>query len=70
MTTQRAWSPNSKEVVLGSFVVVASRTALAPVERVKLLLQCQGEMVISGRLSGPYKGILDCTARIFRSEGG
>ncbi|KAM7497204.1 hypothetical protein LguiA_021618 [Lonicera macranthoides] len=48
---------------------VVSRTAAAPLGRVKLLIQCQGEMIKSGRLSEPYKGIQDCFKRVIRDEG-
>ncbi|KAM7497203.1 hypothetical protein LguiA_021617 [Lonicera macranthoides] len=48
---------------------VVSKTAAAPLSRVKLLIQCQGEMIKSGRLSEPYKGIQDCFKRVIRNEG-
>jgi solute carrier family 25 (adenine nucleotide translocator) protein 4/5/6/31 len=44
-------------------------TAVAPIQRVKLLIQCQDEMIKSGRLSKPYKGIVDCFARTISNEG-
>jgi len=46
-----------------------SKTAAAPIERVKLLVQNQGEMLKSGRLLEPYKGVVDCAARVMRDEG-
>lgn len=42
---------------------------VAPFDRVKLLLQCHPEIMKSGRLSEPYRGIIDCTSRIYRTEG-
>ncbi|WRX28058.1 Mitochondrial substrate/solute carrier - like 10 [Theobroma cacao] len=45
------------------------RTAVAPFERVKLLMQNQNEMIKSGRLTQPYNGIFDCFARTIRNEG-
>ncbi|WVZ23317.1 hypothetical protein V8G54_001861 [Vigna mungo] len=45
------------------------QTAAAPIERVKLLIQNQDEMIKSGRLSEPYKGIGDCFARTIKDEG-
>ena len=42
------------------------QTAAAPIERVKLLVQNQDEMIKQGRLDKPYKGVIDCTARTFR----
>ena len=41
----------------------------APIERVKLLIQNQDEMIKQGRLSEPYKGIIDCFSRVSRDEG-
>lgn len=46
-----------------------SKTAAAPIERVKLLVQNQGEMLKSGRLDKPYNGIVDCTLRTYKAEG-
>merc|ERR1712209_184288 len=41
----------------------------APIERVKLLVQNQDEMIKQGRLDKPYTGVLDCTKRVLASEG-
>jgi len=46
-----------------------SKTAAAPIERVKLLVQNQDEMIKQGRLDKPYKGVIDCTKRVFMTEG-
>jgi len=46
-----------------------SKTAAAPIERVKLLLQNQDEMLKSGRLAVPYRGIGDCFRRVITEEG-
>jgi len=46
-----------------------SKTAAAPIERVKLLVQNQGEMIKQGLLDKPYKGVADCTMRVLRTEG-
>ncbi|KAG0014643.1 ADP/ATP carrier protein [Entomortierella chlamydospora] len=37
--------------------------------RIKLLLQNQDEMIKSGRLQTPYKGITDCFRRVIADEG-
>merc|ERR1711936_1466090 len=42
-----------------------SKTVAAPIERVKLLVQNQDEMIKQGRLDKPYNGVLDCTKAIF-----
>ncbi len=52
----------------GSAAVIA-KTAAAPIERVKLLVQNQGEMLKLGTLDRPYNGVIDCTVRTFKSEG-
>ncbi|XP_027911619.1 ADP,ATP carrier protein 3, mitochondrial-like [Vigna unguiculata] len=46
-----------------------SKTAIAPIERVKLLNQNQNEMIKTGRLSQPYRGIGNCFARTIKNEG-
>jgi len=46
-----------------------SRTISAPLERVKLLLQIQNELLRLGHLTVPYKGIIDCFTRIVKEEG-
>lgn len=48
---------------------MVSKTAAAPIERVKLLVQNQGEMIKQGTLAKPYNGVIDCTVQTFRSEG-
>lgn len=54
---------------LSGAAAVISKTASAPIERVKLLVQNQDEMIKQGRLETPYKGVVDCTMRTFRNEG-
>jgi len=54
---------------LSGLAAVISKTAAAPIERVKLLVQNQDEMIKQGRLDKPYKGIIDCTRRTMQSEG-
>jgi len=46
-----------------------SKTAAAPIERVKLLIQNQDEMIKQGRLDKPYSGVVDCTTRVLKTEG-
>jgi solute carrier family 25 (adenine nucleotide translocator) protein 4/5/6/31 len=57
------------DFVMGGVSAAVSKTAAAPIERVKLLIQNQDEMIKSGRLSTPYKGIGDCFGRVVREEG-
>lgn len=54
---------------MGGVSAAVSKTAAAPIERVKLLIQNQDEMIKSGRLAEPYKGIGDCFARTMKDEG-
>jgi len=54
---------------LSGAAAIISKTAAAPIERVKLLVQNQDEMLKQGRLETPYKGVIDCTARTYRTEG-
>jgi len=54
---------------LSGAAAIISKTAAAPIERVKLLVQNQGEMIKAGRLDKPYTGVIDCTMRTFRTEG-
>jgi solute carrier family 25 (adenine nucleotide translocator) protein 4/5/6/31 len=54
---------------LGGVSAAVSKTAVAPIERIKLLLQNQGEMLKSGRLDKPYTGLGDCIKRTLASDG-
>jgi len=54
---------------MGGVAAAVSKTAAAPIERVKLLIQNQDEMIKTGRLTNPYKGIVDCFGRVIREEG-
>ena len=57
------------DFLMGGVSAAVAKTAAAPIERVKLLIQNQDEMIKSGRLSEPYKGILDCFKRTMKDEG-
>ncbi|KAK3029557.1 hypothetical protein RJ639_038446 [Escallonia herrerae] len=57
------------DFLMGGVSAAVSKTAAAPIERVKLLIQNQDEMLKSGRLSEPYKGIGDCFGRTIKDEG-
>jgi solute carrier family 25 (adenine nucleotide translocator) protein 4/5/6/31 len=46
-----------------------SKTIAAPIERVKLNIQNQDEMIKAGRLDRRYNGIIDCFARVSKEEG-
>jgi len=55
--------------VLSGCAAVISKTVSAPIERVKLMIQNQDEMIKAGRLQIPYKGPIDCFQRVVREEG-
>merc|ERR1712080_490017 len=55
--------------MLSGVAAGVSKTAAAPIERVKLLVQNQDEMIKQGRLDKPYKGVVDCTTRVLKTEG-
>jgi len=55
--------------LLSGIAAGVSKTAAAPIERVKLLVQNQDEMIKQGRLDKPYTGVVDCTKRTLQAEG-
>ncbi|KAK6164162.1 hypothetical protein DH2020_001026 [Rehmannia glutinosa] len=57
------------DFLMGGVSAAVSKTAAAPIERVKLLIQNQDEMIKAGGLSEPYKGIGDCFKRTIQEEG-
>jgi len=57
------------DFLMGGVSAAVSKTAAAPIERIKLLIQNQDEMIKSGRLAEPYKGIGDCFKRVIAEEG-
>ena len=48
---------------------VLGRTLLAPLDRVKVLLQCQPALIQQGRLTESYKGFYDCVSKTTENEG-
>lgn len=57
------------DFMMGGVSAAVSKTAAAPIERIKLLIQNQDEMIKQGRLASPYKGIGDCFSRTIADEG-
>ncbi|XP_068954128.1 ADP/ATP translocase 4 [Petaurus breviceps papuanus] len=57
-----------RDLLVGGVAAAVSKTAVAPIERVKLLLQVQAS---SKQISpeAQYKGIVDCLVRIPREQG-
>ncbi|KAL6960041.1 hypothetical protein U1Q18_051031 [Sarracenia purpurea var. burkii] len=59
----------SVDLVTAGLAAVVAKSAAAPIERVKLLLQNQGELLKRGLLKKPYRGVGDCFGRVFEEEG-
>ncbi|KAK6250110.1 hypothetical protein SCA6_004115 [Theobroma cacao] len=59
----------SMDFVMAGMAAIVSKSTAAPIERVKLLLQNQGEMIKRGQLHQPYNGVGDCFKRVLRDEG-
>lgn len=59
----------TENFVLSGSAAAVAKTSAAPIERVKLLIQNEGELIKQGRLDRRYTGIADCTIRILRNEG-
>jgi len=55
--------------MISGCAAATAKTATAPIERVKLLVQNQDEMIKQGRLDKPYSGIIDCWTRTMKAEG-
>ncbi|USP80765.1 uncharacterized protein yc1106_08039 [Curvularia clavata] len=80
--TSRQISPAAHNATVGGVSAAVSKTAAAPIERVKLLIQnqpnntviataytTQDEMLKSGRLDRKYNGIVECFSRTAKNEG-
>merc|ERR1719516_726189 len=59
----------AENFLLSGVAAGVSKTAAAPIERVKLLVQNQAEMIKQGKLDRPYNGVIDCTKRVLQTEG-
>jgi len=57
------------DFLMGGVSAAVSKTAAAPIERVKLLIQNQDEMLKAGRLDRKYDGIVECFSRTAKNEG-
>lgn len=55
-----------KDFMSGGVAGIISKTVVAPIERVKLLMQTQLE---NSKVVRPYKGATDCFLRCLREEG-
>ncbi|CCF56813.1 hypothetical protein KAFR_0B05170 [Kazachstania africana CBS 2517] len=57
------------DFIMGGVSAAVAKTCAAPIERVKLLMQNQDEMMKQGSLDARYKGIVDCFERTAKNEG-
>lgn len=55
--------------LMGGVSAAVAKTCAAPIERVKLLMQNQGEMIKQGTLEKRYAGITECFTRTIKTEG-
>jgi len=55
-----------EDFMLGGVSAAVSKTVAAPIERIKLLLQNQGEAT---SITKPYTGIMDCLVRVPKEQG-
>ncbi|XP_057798003.1 ADP,ATP carrier protein, mitochondrial-like [Salvia miltiorrhiza] len=67
--SEKGLSGFAVDFVMGGVSAAVSKSAAAPIERVKLMIQNQDELIKAGRLSQPYKGITDCFNRTIKDEG-
>jgi len=58
-----------EDFLIGGVSAAVSKTAAAPIERIKLLIQNQDEMIKTGRLKERYTGVVNCFNRVVAEEG-
>jgi len=58
-----------EDFMLSGIAAVTSKTAAAPIERIKMVVQNQDEMLRRGTLEKPFGGIVDCGKWIVNNEG-
>lgn len=54
---------------LSGTAAALSKTSAAPIERVKLLIQNQNELIKQGKLDKGFNGVKDCVGRTLKHEG-
>lgn len=67
--SDKAQSNFAVDFLMGGVSAAVAKTAASPIERVKLLIQNQDEMIKQGSLDTRYKGIIDCFKRTAQQEG-
>lgn len=69
MSEQKGQSNFAIDFLMGGVSAAVAKTAASPIERVKLLIQNQDEMIKQGSLDRRYNGIVECFQRTARQEG-
>lgn len=59
----------TESFVLSGTAAAISKTSAAPIERVKLLIQNQNELIKQGKLQTGFTGVKDCVSRTLYNEG-
>jgi solute carrier family 25 (adenine nucleotide translocator) protein 4/5/6/31 len=59
----------AENFMLSGVAAVTSKTIAAPIERIKMVVQNQDEMIKRGTLDRPFTGIMDCANWIMKNEG-
>jgi len=59
----------AEDFMLSGVAATVSKTISAPIERIKMVVQNQDEMLKKGTLEKPFKGIVDCSNWIMKNEG-
>lgn len=60
---------NFKKIILSGTIAIIATSAVAPLERIKLLLQNQREIIKQGKLTETYKNSIDCLVKTYKQEG-
>ena len=59
-----------KDFLIGGVSAAIAKTSVAPIERVKIILQCQdANAQVMLDASKRYKGIIDCFLRVPKEQG-
>jgi len=58
-----------EDFFLSGVAAVTSKTIAAPLERIKMVVQNQDEMIKKGTLEKRFTGLMDCSSWIVRNEG-
>lgn len=69
MTSSQKRIGFAESFFLSGSAAALSKTSAAPIERVKLLIQNQNELIKQGKLNQGFTGVKDCVSRTLRNEG-